>query len=830
MEFMDFFVAYLENRITDIEAERSIKDLLPQLALANKTKNYAKAVICLTYFKRYHQYNHCEIKANDFLLFIRDFVLYIGRLKLPKLVIELVKNNGKSFDLFVACDGTVDVAEKFPENMSDKKELIKQVYDLNINSKYSTKNSIGDYYVNNFTVFSTYKSFEQKVAVHAALELLDNHTLLVSLPTGGGKSLISQLLAASEERLTIVIVPTVSLAKDQYLQAKEAIKNASAKDYIYYYRGGDDNQIILEAIEKKIARLVITSPEAIIKNKKFNQVVRNAAKDKYLHNVVIDEAHIVPDWGVLFRPEFQLFSIFLKELRLQSQYCIRTYLLSATLSEDVVNVLFTLFGSDGNNVQYRCDSLRIEPLYNILSFDDLTKRSDSILEMIKLLPKPLIVYVIKPQIAEFYREKLKEAGLYNIFTYTGDTSDVERESLLEKWKSNEIDVMIATSAFGMGVDKSNVRTILHACIPENLSRFYQEVGRAGRDGLPSLSILAYYKNYNDPYNDSKESLSLVKKSILRKKNIVIRFRSMLKDKRNVIKGDRCLVDLNTTPPADSSQQLTYAGSYNLSWNLNALLLLHRKGYIDLQTIEYDASKKTYIVFFKLLNVDILYNEAELDLRLEQDRQHEFNMRMEGYYKMMDIVHHPTLKCWGKVFATLYPYALPICSGCPAHDEPVIVRDADIRIRKKCVMNVEQGAPNVYLRRLMGSIYNDMIIHIDNLSKVDINKLSQLSTKLGLSCLVYPDNITIKDKSDCFLINYAEFFCIAEMVPWILKDGFMVLLGNDPSINNRLFETAYNVYLKSYKKVWCCNQNIMILSRNKRIIDFMDCRIHNFEDI
>lgn len=830
MEFMDFFVAYLENSITDIEAESGIKCLLPQLASANKTKDYAKAVICLTYFKRYHQYNHCKIKANDFLLFIRDFVLYIGRLKLPKLVTELVKSNGKSFDLFVAGDGNVDVVEHFPEHMSDKKDVIRGVYSLDSNNKYNAKRAMGDYYINNFTSFSTYKSFEQKVAVHAALELPDNHTMLVSLPTGGGKSLISQLLAASEEKLTIVIVPTVSLAKDQYLQAIDAIKNVPAKDCVFYYRGGIDNKIILEAIEKKIARLIITSPEAIIKNKNFNQVVRNAAEEKYLHNVVIDEAHIVPDWGVLFRPEFQLFSIFLKELRLQSQYSIRTYLLSATLSEDVVNVLFNLFGSDGNNVQYRCDSLRAEPRYSILSFDDITKRTDSILEMIKFLPKPLIVYVIKPQIAEFYRAKLKEAGFYNIFTYTGLTSDTDRESLLEKWKNNELDVMIATSAFGMGVDKGNVRTILHACIPENLNRFYQEVGRAGRDSLPSLSVLAYYKNNHDPYSDAKESLSLVQKSILKKENIVIRFRSMLKDKRNVIKGDSCLVDLNTTPCTNSSKQLTHAGSYNLSWNLNALLLLHRQGYIDLQTIEYDVSKKTYIVFFKLLNVDILENETELGLRLAQDRQYEFNMRMEGYYKMMDIIHHPTLKCWGKVFVTLYPYAMPICSGCPAHVEPVIVRDDDIRIRRKCVTNIEQGVANVYLRRLMGRIYNDMIIHVDEASKLDINKLCQYSIKLGLSCLVYPDNTDIKDKSDCFLINYTEFFSIAEMVPWILKDGFMVILGNDSSINNRLFETANNVYLKSYKKVWCCNQNIMIQSRNKRIIDFMDCRIHDLDDI
>ena len=125
----------------------------------------------------------------------------------------------------------------------------------------------------------------------------------------------------------------------------------------------------------------------------------------YLHNIVIDEAHIVPDWGVHFRSDFQIFSVILNELQEASRKHIRTYLLSATLSDDVVDVLFSLFGSDGNNIQYRCDALRPEPRYIIKEYRNYDERVNAVIEMIKYMPKPLIVYVIEPDTANKYCKK-----------------------------------------------------------------------------------------------------------------------------------------------------------------------------------------------------------------------------------------------------------------------------------------------------------------------------------------------------------------------------------------------------------------------------------------
>ena len=171
---------------------------------------------------------------------------------------------------------------------------------------------------------------EQKLAVYSAIQLPDDYTLMVSLPTGGGKSLITQLLSAVEQKLTLVVVPTVSLAKDQYLQAISSLVDEGAKNRVFCYRADSNNDAIISGIKNKTARLIFTSPEAIIKSDRFNNELRKAATDQFLHNVVVDEAHIVPDWGVYFRPDFQIFSVVLSEMKKASGRYIRTYLLSAT--------------------------------------------------------------------------------------------------------------------------------------------------------------------------------------------------------------------------------------------------------------------------------------------------------------------------------------------------------------------------------------------------------------------------------------------------------------------------------------------------------------------
>lgn len=829
MDYMDVFRAYLDGKISINSAEMQMGKFLKSLQNAGHICDLAKASLCMTYFKRYGQYNTGQINAGDLMLFIRDFILFIGRFRFPRLITNAVQRDGEPFGVFVAADGAVDALEKIPKVIEDNTHFVKEVYRLGEGSTEVWEEAAGDAYVRHLTKFHTYRSFEQKLAAHSAIELPDDHTLMISLPTGGGKSLITQLLAAFHPKLTIVVVPTVSLAKDQYLQARECISDEKIKKNIFCYQGGSDNSRIIKGVEEETARLIFTSPEAVLKSEKFGKALRKAAERGYLYNVVIDEAHIVPDWGVNFRPEFQIFSVVLKEWRRLSEKKIRTYLLSATLSDDVVDVLFDLFGSESGNVKFRCDALRKEPRYMICENHSYVHREKQVVEMVKLLPKPLIVYVIEPVEAKKYVKLLKAEGFSNIFAYTGDTNEKDRDLLLEQWKNDEFDVMIATSAFGMGVDKSNVRTIVHACVPESLSRFYQEVGRAGRDGLPSLSVLCYYMGKDERKNDLSVAFGLVKGSILKEENIKVRLESILKDIRNMVEGDLITADLSTVPENFTKEEAARAGLRNMCWNINALLLLHRQGYINIESASYDTKEQTYRFTFRMKSIHLLQDMEKLSQLLAEDRQQEYDMRVDGYRKMADMVRRPKSKCWGKQFVDLYPYAKPICSGCPVHPEGAGIKEDHFRIRQESRLDVQPDPPGRLLQRYMGRLSN-MLIPVEAYDEVDLAQVAAVVDKLSLAAFIYPNHLVLEKETDCMTFTHSEFLEVAAKIPWLLKNGMLILLSEDQAISNRVFEAASAGRLEEYKKVWCCKLNTRIESHNRSINEFLNCHIRYINSI
>ena len=829
MEYMEVFKSYLEEEISVTTADLKIKKMLPVLLGNGLIKEYAKASLCRTYFQRYKQYNSGKIGSKDLLIFIRDFVLFMGRFKFPRLIADIVERYGDDLGVIVAQDGAIDVVDKFPKTLQDKKHFIQQVYELGDEEFSLRKESSGDAYLCQFTKFKSYRSLEQKIAVYSAIQLPDDYTLMVSLPTGGGKSLITQLLSAVERKLTLVVVPTVSLAKDQYLQVISSLVDEGAKNRVFCYRAESNNDAIISGIKNKTARLIFTSPEAIIKSERFNNELRKAATDQFLHNVVVDEAHIVPDWGVYFRPDFQIFSVVLSEMKKASGRYIRTYLLSATLSDDVVKVLFDLFGSKGKNVQFRCDALRQEPRYTVSENHNYAVRENDVIEMVKYLPKPLIVYVIEPTTANQYCKKLNKLGYTNVHSYTGETGDKDRETLLKAWKNNEFDIMIATSAFGMGVDKSNVRTIIHSCVPENLSRFYQEVGRAGRDGLPALSVLSYFMSRDDGRNDLSVAFGLVNKSILKPENIIIRLNSLLSDKKTIIDGELVIADLDTVPKSFTAEEAEHAGMRNMCWNANTLLLLHRQGYIEIVEAKYDAVKKTYLFSFKINNIELIKNPEKLTEAISGDRQKEYDMRVDGYRKIADLIHRPKAKCWGKHFVSLYPYAQPICKGCPVHPEGTPVKEDDICIRDKSIVDIEPSIPSVLLKRYNGTL-NDLMIPIDDYDDVDIQVVIEKANKLNVGCVVIPDKYSELNTDGCLGITHREFISIATYVEWIFHKGILFLLSDDAAINNKIFEIAENGSFLKYKKIWCCKPSTRIVSKNRPLNEFLNCRSCNLSSL
>lgn len=342
----------------------------------------------------------------------------------------------------------------------------------------------------------TYTGDGQREAVRALLHLPAGDTLIANLPTGSGKSLLAQLppLLEAEGLLTLSIVPTVALAIDQAARMRVFLQRRYPHRQLppLAFHGGlaqEDRAAVRRAISEGVQPILFTSPEYAVGG--LREVLEVAAANGRLNRVVIDEAHLVIGWGNGFRPAFQLLPALVSMLRARApNHEVRVVLASATLTGSTISDLRNLFGPVERTHVVSAVHLRPEVRYAFLHCDEY-ERNARVLEAVHLAPRPFILYVTRPDEGDSWLRKLREAGLRRVDKFSGETSALERERLLKQWGVNELDGMVATSAFGLGVDKSDVRTILHATLPESLDRYYQEVGRAGRDGRASAALLLH---------------------------------------------------------------------------------------------------------------------------------------------------------------------------------------------------------------------------------------------------------------------------------------------------------------------------------------------------
>jgi len=334
----------------------------------------------------------------------------------------------------------------------------------------------------------TWKSAAQKEAAWAAITTASNSTLLVGLPTGSGKSLVYHCCAVYQPGLTVVVVPTNALGIDQ-LAALEAF---ASKDQLNpaFYTSDEKAASVLEAVNSRRCRLLITSPEAIVSGK-LRSVLLSQAEEGFLGQLVIDEAHLIESWGADFRIEFQLLGATLRKWREKSPIGIKTLLLSATFSPQAPLILKQIFAHSPELWEERVVQ-RLRPEVHYFTATDWASSVNQVVrvqEALFQLPRPAILYVTKKSSAIEWGMRLTAMGFSRFRVFHGDTNPQKREEVLDKWRKDQIDLVVATSAFGMGVDKGDVKTVIHACLPEGIDRFYQEVGRGGRDGFASISLL-----------------------------------------------------------------------------------------------------------------------------------------------------------------------------------------------------------------------------------------------------------------------------------------------------------------------------------------------------
>ncbi len=216
--------------------------------------------------------------------------------------------------------------------------------------------------------------------------------------------------------------------------------------------------------------------------------------------------------------------------------------------------------------------LRPEPQYWFYKAASPQEKQERVLEALRHAPRPFILYVTKrDEIAHWDNVLRRCGGLRRIATFDGETPDRERQRIIGEWAANRLDGIVATSAFGVGLDKSDVRTVVHATIPETLDRYYQEVGRGGRDGKASVSLLIFDDtDWNLPER-------LAKPKIISDELGFSRWKAMYRSRQQTAEEGFWEIDIDAVRDG-----LPGGSEYNVNWNMRTLILMARAGLITLE--------------------------------------------------------------------------------------------------------------------------------------------------------------------------------------------------------------------------------------------------------
>jgi hypothetical protein len=443
-----------------------------------------------------------------------------------------------------------------------------------------------DPFVQDATGYDLYSCPGQREAVRAAFLMPAGSTLFVNLPTGSGKSLVGQISALVQRRagsVTIFVVPTVALAIDQARQMARFLGSQGAAWPLAWHSttSADDRAEIRRRLRDGTQRILFTSPEALTTSL-VGDMVRLAEAGMFSY-LVIDEAHLVAQWGSDFRPAFQALGGLRNALLGKvPNKGFRTLLLSATFTAETVELLANTFGPREHVQMISAVHLRPEPQYWSYGATSEQDKIIRVLELVRFCPRPFILYVTKRSEARAWERRLRvELHLMRIARFDGSTSGGERERIIDAWATNQLDGIVATSAFGVGVDKGDIRTIIHATIPETLDRFYQEVGRGGRDGRPSSSIIVY--------DDSDWELPtrLARPKLISDELGFSRWRALFDGGVRDDANDLVRVSLNSVP-----RHTKGGNQYNVDWNVRTLLLMCRASLIELEVDRNDENPNT----------------------------------------------------------------------------------------------------------------------------------------------------------------------------------------------------------------------------------------------
>ena len=335
--------------------------------------------------------------------------------------------------------------------------------------------------------------------------ILAGHSVAAIFPTGSGKSLCYQLPALHLPHLTLVISPLLALMRDQldFLRSKGIA--AAALDSTL---DANQSRELMAQVERGELKILMISVERL-KNERFRRFIARIP----LSLLVVDEAHCISEWGHNFRPDYLKLPSYRQQLQIP-----QVLLLTATATPAVIADMQRKFAIAPENVVatgfYRANlDITVLPVPHV-------QRDQELLRLIAQDPRlPTIVYVTLQQTAERVATLLQQEGIRAQAYHAGMASE-QREAIQQGFMSNRHDCIVATIAFGMGIDKANIRRVVHYDLPKSIENYSQEIGRAGRDGQPAYcTVLATREQVpvleNFVYGDTpdRQSIALVLEEI-----------------------------------------------------------------------------------------------------------------------------------------------------------------------------------------------------------------------------------------------------------------------------------------------------------------------------
>lgn len=327
-----------------------------------------------------------------------------------------------------------------------------------------------------YSDFSTFRTGQKEIIQ----DVLDGHNVLGILPTGSGKSLCYQLPARIVPGAVLVVSPLISLMLDQVKQ----LKSMGFKDVIAFnsFMNHSDKQEAFKNLNNY--KLIFVSPEMLQNPNFFKQLLTIRVS-----LFVVDEAHCISQWGHEFRPDYLKLKEIIKELDWPTVLA-----LSATATPEVQKDIEQQLGCQ-SMVKHIHQMDRENISFSVEHVANYQEKLDYIVPLLKRLPVPTMVYFTSRHWTEKVSQELaKRLPNLRVSFYHGGMEQTDRILIQQQFMNDQLDVICCTSAFGMGIDKSNIRLIVHFHLPTQVESFIQEIGRAGRDGASSVSLVLVAPN------------------------------------------------------------------------------------------------------------------------------------------------------------------------------------------------------------------------------------------------------------------------------------------------------------------------------------------------